>query len=437
MDIREVKVSFTAHLEACSAHEKQLRSIMGGQIMRKLIRVGLLLFGIAAFTTSSVTFSQDRDTPARPGGWQGPWLGDQRGSKPAPQSEEVSPGRQRPSPAGPQVMEVPPRPQSLPEPPRQQASIPPHPQPGEQHATQFITVTVTDPQGRYVTRLQPEDFEVYENEERQRITYFNTGEKEPFSMGILVDTSDSMRSKIDRARFALRRLIDSFRYQDEIFIEEFNDRPRLLQDFTDSRLLLTRAVGSLRPSGGTALYDAVLDGLSRVLQGLHSKKTLLIISDGADTRSYSSLEQAISLARRAGVLIYAIGISDFSGGDGFQIGPFGLGGVFSSRAEDERGNRVLLTATEQTGGRLFIMKEHDILENESVLDHAVQTISGELRSQYTIGYIPKTNGTHYRDLRVVARGADGNQLTVRTPKVYATDSPQKTARQQERRIQRW
>jgi len=410
---------------------------MGGQIMRQFIRAGLLLIGIITFTTSPAVFSQNQDTSTRPEGWQGSWPGDRQGTIPAPQGGGVLPGQQRSSPTGPQVLEIPPRPQRSPEPSSQQAALPPQAQPEEKRATQFLTVTVTDQQGRYVTGLQPEDFTVYENEEQQRITYFNTGEKEPFSMGILVDTSDSMRRKIDRARFALHRLIDSFRPQDEIFIEEFNERPRLLQDFTDSRLLLTRAVGSLRPSGGTALYDAILDGLNRVLYGFHAKKTLLVISDGADTRSYNSLEQAINLARRAGVLVYAIGISDLTGGGSFQAGPFGIGGVFSSRAEDERGNRVLRETTEQTGGKLFTMKEQDILANESVLDLAVKTISSELRSQYTLGYIPKKDGSNYRDLRVEARGANREQLTVRNPKGYATTSPSKTARQQERHIQRW
>jgi len=83
------------------------------------------------------------------------------------------------------------------------------------------------------------------------------------------------------------------------------------------------------------------------------------------------------------------------------------------------------------------MSEQDVLANESVLDLAIQTISSELRSQYTLGYIPKKDGSSYRELRVEARDANNEQLTVRTPKGYAADSSQKTARQEERRIQRW
>src|SRR5581483_3901641 len=132
------------------------------------------------------------------------------------------------------------------------------------------------PQGRYVTGLQPEDFELYEDEEPQQLTYFNTGDKEPISMGILIDTSGSMQTKIGRARFALRRLIDAIRPRDEIFLEAFSSQPVLLQDFTDSRLLLSRAIGMLRPVGGTALYDAMLDGLRHVSYGHNPKKALFI-----------------------------------------------------------------------------------------------------------------------------------------------------------------
>jgi Ca-activated chloride channel family protein len=324
-------------------------------------------------------------------------------------------------------MEIPSHPQSPPEPPRQQADIPSRLQPKEPRPTQFITVTVTDQQGRYVSGLQSQDFEVYEDEEPQKITYFNTGEKEPFSMGILVDTSGSMHGKIDRARFALRRLIDSIRPRDEIFIAAFSTQPRLLQDFTDSRVVLTRAIGLLHPAGGTALYDAMLDGLFRVLQGNNPKKALFIISDGLDQNSYSSLDRAIDAARRAGVLIYSIGITDQNNGFGsIQIGPVILGGGGSGEAE--RGNRVLREATEQTGGKLFTMRERDVLDNDSVLDAAVQTISRELRSQYTVGYTPTRSGPQYRKVRAAVKRADADRLTVRSQKGYASDSQNEVAR---------
>jgi Ca-activated chloride channel family protein len=390
--------------------------------MRMSIRVGLLLVGIFFLLNVLPAFPQS--SSSRPEGWQGPWPGKQQGPKSAPQGGLPSPGSQRSTPSGKQVLELPSQPQSLPAPPRQQANIPPRPQPMEPRPAQLITVTVTDPQGRYVGGLQPEDFELYEDEEPQKITYFNTGDKEPISMGILIDTSGSMQTKISRARVALRRLIDAIRPRDEIFLEAFSSQPVLLQDFTDSRLLLTRAIGLLRPVGGTALYDAMLDGLHHISSGRNPKKALFIISDGDDTTSFNSLERAIGAARRAGVLIYAIGIHNNlgSGFGGLQIGPFALGGGF---ANEERGNRILREATSQTGGTLFTLNERDVMGSDSVLDAAVQTISRELRSQYSLGYTPTKSGSHYRKMRVAVRRAGAENLTVRTQQGYAVDSQEK------------
>lgn len=385
--------------------------------MRISIRFGLSLLGVVlVFVTSNVLA---QNTPSRPDGWQGPWPGDWQGAKPAPQKELPAPAPQRTTPSGKQVMEIPSQ-QSMPPAPRQQAEIPPRPQFEGPRPTQFIPVTVTDQQGRYVAGLQPEDFTLYEDEEPQRITYFNTGEKEPISMGLLVDTSGSMETKIDRAQIALRRLIDSIRPRDEVFLEAFNSRPVLLQDFTDSRPLLARAVGMLRPVGGTALYDAMLDALLRLLHGQNPKKALFVISDGDDTNSFNSLEQAILAARRAGVLIYAVGIQGSGGGPvNFQLGPFSLGG--GGGMNDARGARILHEATSQTGGTLFTLSNRDVMGTESVLDKAIQTVSRELRSQYSLGYTPTKRGSQYRNVRVAVRRAEAEQLTVRTPKGYAVN----------------
>jgi Ca-activated chloride channel family protein len=248
-----------------------------------------------------------------------------------------------------------------------------------------------------------------------------------------------MVGKIDRARFALRRLIESVRPRDEVFVGEFNTRPVLLQDFTDSRLLLTQAVTSLRPVGGTALYDAMIEGLRHVKQGRNQKKALIVISDGEDLNSFGTLEQAVNTARRSGVVVYAIGIgvarSGAATGGGFSLGPFQLGrGGFSQDHMDER---TLREITEQTGGKLSTMSTHDVLANESALNDAMETISRELRLQYSLGYTPTRSGAHYRNTRVAVRRPDADELTVRTQKGYASDSREQTARRSEQRIQQW
>jgi Ca-activated chloride channel family protein len=266
---------------------------------------------------------------------------------------------------------------------------------------------------------------LYENGVPQEITYFNTGENEPVSMGLIVDTSGSMVGKIDRARFALRRLLDTIRRQDEVFVEAFNHQPFLLQDFTDSRMLLAQAIASLRPVGGTALYDAILDGLHRVRRGRHQKKALIVVSDGVDTASLSSLHQVLNAARRSGVLIYSIGIGNpqggFSvGGPRIAIGPFivgGGGGAFDEQIDA----RTLQEASDATGGQLFVLSTHDVMGNANVLDNATQTISRELRSQYSLGYRAALGREGYRDVHVETRCTGDERLVVRSQKGYAVD----------------
>jgi len=383
-------------------------------IMKKIIRVGIPMAILLALLSVSGVFAQGR--ASEPEGWQGP--------RPAPQQGSPTPAPQRTVPSGKQVLEIPSQPQQSPEPSRQQSEIAPRAQPESRHPNQLVTVTVTDPQGRYVSGLRREDFVVYEDEVPQDITYFNTGENEPVSMGLVVDVSGSMLSKIDRARLALRRLLDTIHPQDEVFIEAFNQQPFLLQDFTDSRLLLAQAISSLRPVGGTALYDALLDGLHRVKRGQHQKKALIVISDGVDTASLSSLSQTINAARRSGVLIYAIGIGNPNGGFGMggaqiAIGPFIIGG--GGGVDEQIDSRTLQEASDATGGKLFVLNTADVVGNAGVIENATQTISRELRSQYSLGYASSLPGNHYRNLRVETRRADAENLAVRAQKGYAAE----------------
>ena len=357
-------------------------------------------------------------------GWQG-----QRPTSPS-QKNTPFPAPQKPTPSGKQVLEIPSqRQQESLEPPRRQAEIPPPVQPElpprRQSDTvrppQSVTVTVTNPQGGYIPGLQRNDFTLYEDGVPQEITYFNTGDSEPVSMGIVVDTSGSMKNKIDRARQALRRLIDSVRSQDEVFIAEFNQQPSLLQDFTDSRTLLMQAVSLLRPVGGTALYDAILDGLRRVKTGQHQKKALVVVTDGIDTGSFSSLGQVVNAAKRSGVLLYTIGIGNPQGGGGISgpsimIGPFAVvgGGIGDDRVDSQ----TLRLISSETGGEHFLLNPADVMGSSAVLDAAVQAISRELRQQYTLGYRSSLPSDRYRSVRVETRRDD---VVVRTQKGHAAE----------------
>lgn len=394
-------------------------------------RIPVLFLMLLVLGVAQRTVAQERTGP--PDGWQGPW--------PTPQQPSPKPAPQSPYPSGKQVMEIPPQvQQSLPPPAQQQLEIPPLVQLDTPRPTQLLTVTVTDPQGRYVPRLQPEDFLVYEEDLPQRITYFSTGQEEPVSLGFLVDTSGSMLSKIERARHALRRFFATIRPNDEVFLEAFNERPAMLQEFTDSRVLLDQGASLLEPNGDTALYDVVLDGLRRVKRGRQQKRALVLLTDGLDTASTASFREAVDAVRRSGVTVYTIGIGNPAGGfrtsgrgahqfpsGGVQfpggrwpgIGLPGMGlpgrgpgtrfppppalGGRGGGLDDSVDVQVLQTFSSETGGKHFLLNTADVIGNEAVLDRAVQAISNELRQQYTVGYVSPLKGDVYRNVRVEIR----------------------------------
>ena len=379
-----------------------------------VLGIGLVLLSVTPVLTQDVAQDVTQERALQTEGWQG--------KRPTPPEQRtITPAPQRPGPSGKQVLEIPVQPQrpALP-PPSQQASIPPLPQSIRPRPKQLVTVTVTDQNGGYIPGLRPGDFVVYEGETRQDITYFNTGENEPVSLGLIVDSSGSMQNKIRHARHALRRFIHSIKPQDEVFLAGFSAQPFLVQDFTDSRMLLAQGVGLLHPRGGTSLYDAILTGLRRVHRGKHRKKALIVITDGMDTASLSSLQQTINVSRRSGVLIYTIGIGNpyhryAQSGGGFTIGPFGV--VVGGR-DDRVDSKTLQRMSDETGGRHFLLNTRDVVSSQAVLDTATQTISRELRSQYSIGYASSGGGSQYRSVRVESTRPD---VVVRTQKGYAAE----------------
>jgi Ca-activated chloride channel family protein len=178
-----------------------------------------------------------------------------------------------------------------------------------------VTVTVTDEQGRFVPGLRLEDFELYEEGTRQTISQFDA-ERVPVSLGIALDTSGSMLGeKIAAAQAALNRfLFELLGPQDEVFLYRFDGRPNLVQGWTEDRGELARALGSVKPNGGTAMYDTVAEAVPLAQSGSRRKKALVVISDGNDTSSRTRVGELRNLIRQSEVLVYAIGI-DASGSD--------------------------------------------------------------------------------------------------------------------------
>jgi VWFA-related protein len=292
----------------------------------------------------------------------------------------------------------------------------------------MLTVTVTDRDGRYVADLRPEDFVVYEEDLPQSLTYFNTGQNEPVSLGLIMDTSGSMLRKMGRARQALRLLADTIQVRDEVFLEAFNSAPILVQDFTDSRALVLQAAAQLQPDGDTALYDAILDGLHRVQKGRCQKKALVVLTDGVDTSSRASLGEVQTAIRGTSVLVYTIGIGNpnivkIRGGRPMGlIGPMGGFGPISKGplmvspgqlVDEAVDSQTLQAISEETGAKHFLLNTADVLGNGATLERAASTIVTELRQQYSLGYRSPLKGDVYRDVRVETRRAG---VIVRTQK---------------------
>src|SRR5438067_2391696 len=143
-----------------------------------------------------------------------------------------------------------------------------------------VVATVTDSHGQYVDDLIADDFVLEEDGQVQNIVHLSQSNDLPVSVGILLDSSESMDRKISTASDAVERFIRMIHKNDDIFLMTFDRRPQLRQDFTDHRDKLVSALRRVKLGLGTSLYDAVDEGLQKVKHGMHEKKAILLITDG-------------------------------------------------------------------------------------------------------------------------------------------------------------
>ncbi len=281
----------------------------------------------------------------------------------------------------------------------------------QQPGYEQVTVTVTEPSGTYITGLQKEDFKLYMDGQQRPIEFFRQDLNTPVSVGILVDTSGSMTPKIPQARAAISQFLNNLNDKDDVFLFAFSSHPFLLQPFTTNHDLVMRRLALLHAYGQTALFDAIMQGLQMVQRGRYDKKALLVVTDGMDNTSASTVNDVVAQARRMGVLVYSIGIGDPNGsgsGIGISIGPFALGGG----GDDERvDSETLHTLSTETGARTYIIRQAG---DGEALRRACENISLELREQYTIGFLaPDPTAGGYRSLRVDVPGKSGADVRVR------------------------
>lgn len=276
----------------------------------------------------------------------------------------------------------------------------------------LVTATVIDRQGRHVTDLRREELRVFEDDAAQEIAQFQADSETPISAVLVVDTSGSMVDKLEDVEDALRHFLDLARPDDELTMLRFSDVVEVVATGSEDRTRLRRELGRLYATGGTALYDAVLEALEHARRGQHRKKALIVITDGNDTASGRDYGAVTAAVRRSEVLIYALGI-----GHGAR-GSFGHGtlGHDPFGRPDEVDIRTLRGLAEPTGGRAYRLEEAH-RRGVDLIDQAVVEIARELRLQYTIGYYP-TNTRKDGKFRRVKVETTRPGLTVRARSGY-------------------
>lgn len=230
----------------------------------------------------------------------------------------------------------------------------------------LVNVTVTDLGERFVPGLKAKDFQVFEDQKPQRIVSFGR-EQTPFAAAILLDISASMTHKMSLARAACSHFASGIREGDSVAIYTFGGaKVTQIQDFTEVRDV-DPVVWELKADGETPLYDAVVKASEDLAKREEKRRAILIISDGADTKSRASLEQALREANVANVTIYAVDLSEAALGRG---------------PARDNGADVLRTLATKSGGRFFTSPGGSKLR-----DAFVETVE-ELRNQYTLVYEP-------------------------------------------------
>jgi Ca-activated chloride channel family protein len=261
-----------------------------------------------------------------------------------------------------------------------------------------VLFIATDRHGKFVRNLNEKDFAILDDHKPpQSIVNFRRETDLPIELGLLIDTSGSVRGRFDfEQEAAVSFLQNTVRPNfDKAFVVGFNGHSQMMQDFTDNAALLSAAVHRMQDGGGTALYDAIYrachDHLIKDHEDHPSRRAIVVVSDGEDNQSDFSEAQAIEMAQRAEVIIYAISTDD----SGLIL----------------RGDKVLQRIADATGGRAFFPYKMKDIKN------SFAAIEDELRSQYIVSYHPadfEANG-HYRPIEITALKKD---LQVRSRRGY-------------------
>lgn len=258
-----------------------------------------------------------------------------------------------------------------------------------------LHVTVVDRKDGFVSGLPREAFTVYENGKPQRVSFFRN-EESPVTVGLVIDSSSSMHRKRESVIAAGMAFARSSHPEDQFFTVHFNERPWFglpaSQPFTRDITAFRAALQRTPTRGRTALFDALALALAHVERGEAQKKVLIVLSDGGDNASKRRFADVLEKARRSDTVIYTIGMAD--------------------QYDDGADPDVLKQLAHATGAEAYFPKD------TSDLTELLERIARDIRSGYTIGYVPADRATGFQEVRVDVASPGRDALTVRARSGY-------------------
>jgi Ca-activated chloride channel homolog len=312
------------------------------------------------------------------------------------------------------------QPAQEPKPPAQQPTTPPDAQQPPTFVREVnlvdVLLTVLDRRSKLVSDLERGDFKITDDNTPQEIRYFSKQSDLPLRIGMLMDTSNSIR---DRIKFEQEAAVDFLysvlrRGKDQAFAMTFDDEPQIIQAFTGDGGLLRDEINKTRAGGGTAVYDAIYEACSKQLSNPPRppgdqpdvvRRVMVLISDGDDNLSNHTRAEAIEMAQRTNVVIYSISTST----EWIQLSQTDPSKAANRKMHLTEGDEILKNLAEETGGRAFFPYHVDDL------NQSFQDIGDELRNQYTVTYSPSNfiaNGKYHR-IKIEIPNHNGYQVRAR------------------------
>jgi Ca-activated chloride channel family protein len=279
-----------------------------------------------------------------------------------------------------------------------------------------VLLTVLDRRNKLVPSLEKQDFKVLDDNAAQEIRYFSRQSDLPLRIGMLLDTSNSIRDRIKFEQDAANNFLFSVlrRGKDEAFVMTFDDEPQVIQGFTPDTGKLRDQILRTRAGGGTAVYDAIYQACVQELshpprppgdQPDVVRRVMILISDGEDNLSTHTRAEAIEMAQRSSVVIYTISTST----QWVTLDDPSKERTGNRKYHLTDGDKILQALADETGGRSFYPYHVDDL------DQSFQDIGDELRNQYSIAYNPSTHALdgRYHKIKIEVPEHKGYQVRAR------------------------